>query len=257
MLLHRVTAFFLSEIFTSTPGNKTVENSLSVLRFNSISPMKKGLLLLSLTLILPAAAIAQKELPINENDDLIQFSGITITADSLNPVPYAKIYDVSSRRGTATDVNGYFSFVAHKKDTILFTALGYKPVHFFIPDTITKNRYSLIQLMSADTLTLAEAIIFPWPTYEDFKRAFLETKIPDDDLEIARKNLLAADIRMMAEDYPMDANMNYRNFIDGQTSKLYYFGQQQPFNFLNPFAWAQFIKAWKDGKFKQKSERLK
>jgi hypothetical protein len=55
----------------------------------------------------------------------------------------------------------------------------------------------------------------------------------------------------------MDAQMNYRNYIDNQTGKLYYFGQQQPFNIFNPFAWAQFIKAWKDGKFKSKEERLK
>jgi hypothetical protein len=219
--------------------------------------MKNCLLFLLLIIIWPLTASAQEETTADENKNLVQFSGIIITADSLNPVPFTKIYDVTSHRGTSSDVMGYFSFVANKKDTVLFTALGYKPVYFFIPDTITKNRYSLIQLMSSDTLTLAEAIIFPWPTYEDFKRAFLETKIPDDDLEIARKNLQAADIRMRAEDYPMDASMNYRNYIDGQTSKLYYFGQQQPFNFLNPFAWSQFIKAWKDGKFKQKSERLK
>jgi hypothetical protein len=192
-----------------------------------------------------------------ESKNLVQFSGITITADSLNPVPYTKIVDISRRRGTTSDVNGYFSFVAHKNDTISFTALGFKPASFVIPDTITKKRYSLIQVLSADTLTLAAAFIFPWPTLEDFKRAFVETKIPDDDLEIARKNLLAADIRMAAEDYPMDASMNYRNYIDNQTSKLYYFGQQQPFNIFNPFAWAQFIKAWKEGKFKSKEERLK
>jgi hypothetical protein len=193
----------------------------------------------------------------DENSSLVQFSGITITADSLNPVPYTKILDIASHRGTTSDINGYFSFVAHKKDTVAFTALGFKPVTFIIPDTITKQKYSLIQLMTADTLTLAAAYIFPWPTYEDFKRAFVETKIPDDDLEIARKNLLASDIRMRAEEYPMDAAMNYRNYIDNQTSKLYYFGQQQPFNIFNPFAWAQFIKAWKDGKFKSQKERLK
>jgi hypothetical protein len=192
-----------------------------------------------------------------DNSRLVQFSGMTITADSLNPVPYTKIVDIGSHRGTTSDVNGYFSFVAHKRDTVVFTALGFKPVSFIIPDTITKQRYSLIQLMTADTLTLAAAFIFPWPTLEDFKRAFVEIKIPDDDLEIARKNLTAADIRMRAENYPMDANMNYRNFIDNQTSKLYYFGQQQPFNILNPFAWAKFIKAWKEGKFKSQQERLK
>ena len=140
---------------------------------------------------------------------------------------------------------------------MIFTALGFKPASFIIPDTITKQRYSLIQLMTADTLTLAAAFIFPWPTLEDFKKAFVELKIPDDDLEIARKNLQAADIRMRAEEYPMDATMNYRNYIDNQTSKLYYFGQQQPFNIFNPFAWAKFIKAWKEGKFKSQEERLK
>jgi hypothetical protein len=194
---------------------------------------------------------------VQDEYDLVQFSGITITADSLNPVPYTKILDVASHRGTTSDVNGYFSFVAHKTDTVVFTALGFKPASFIIPDTITQQRYSLIQLMTADTLTLAAAIIFPWPTLEEFKRAFVEIKIPDDDLEIARKNLMAADIRMMAENYPMDASMNYRNYIDNQTSKLYYYGQQQPFNIFNPFAWGQFIKAWKDGKFKSQKERLK
>lgn len=219
--------------------------------------MKHLLLTLLAFFALSMCGLAQTDQEEDENRDLVQFSGITITADSLNPVPFVKIHDLNSRRGTTSDLLGYFSFVAHKKDTIVFSALGYKPTRFIIPDTITKNRYSLIQLMSADTITFSAAIILPWPTLEDFKRAFIETKIPDDDLEIARKNLEAADIRMRAEDYPMDASMNYRNYIDGQTSKLYYFGQQQPFNFLNPFAWAQFIKAWKEGKFKQKEERLK
>lgn len=185
-------------------------------------------------------------------DDLIQFSGITITGDSLNPVAYTKITIKKTNKGTTSDVYGYFSFVAHKNDTILFNAIGFKPASFVIPDTVTKYRYSLIQLMTIDTLTLSEAYIFPWPTYEDFKRAFVNLKIPDDDLERARKNLEAIDFQMRVDTYPMDSRMNYNNYIQNQTSKLYYFGQQQPFNIFNPFAWAQFIQAWKDGKFKKK-----
>jgi len=224
---------------------------------NHLTRMKKLAILLWLFVTVPVVSFSQQSGDNDENLKLVQFSGMTITADSLNPVPYSKIYDVCSHRGTTSDVNGYFSFVGHKKDTVVFTALGYKPASFIIPDTITKQRYSLIQLMTADTLTLPAAFIFPWPTLEEFKRAFVELKIPDDELEIARKNLAAADIRMRAENYPMDANMNYRNFIDNQTSKLYYVGQQQPFNIFNPFAWAQFIKAWKEGKFKSQEERLK
>ena len=192
-----------------------------------------------------------------QDADLIQFSGVTITADSLNPVPFTKVLVTRSHKGSTSDANGYFSLVAHKNDTVLFKSLGYKSVSFIIPDTITKNRYSLIQLMTADTLTLPAAFIFPWPTLDDFKRAFVDTKIPDDEIEIARKNLAAYDIRVRAENYPMDAQMNYNNFIQNQTSKLYYFGQQQPFNIFNPFAWVQFIKAWKEGKFKSQEERLK
>jgi hypothetical protein len=219
--------------------------------------MKKTLYLLLFLSVVPFVLHAQQTGDDADNATLVQFSGMTITADSLNPVPYAKIVDICSRRGTTSDINGYFSFVAHKTDTVVFTALGFKAASFIIPDTITKQRYSLIQLMTSDTLTLTAAFIFPWPTLEEFKRAFVETKIPDDDIEIARKNLTAYDIRMRAENYPMDANMNYRNTMDNQASKLYYVGQQQPFQIFNPFAWAQFIKAWKEGKFKSQEERLK
>ncbi|MCX6252704.1 MAG: carboxypeptidase-like regulatory domain-containing protein [Bacteroidetes bacterium] len=184
--------------------------------------------------------------------DLVQFSGITITADSLNPVPFTKILIRNTKKGTTSDVNGYFSFVAKKHDSIIFTALGFKPERFIIPDTITKNRYSLIQLMTADTITLPAAYIFPWPTLEDFKRAFVNTEIPDDDLTRAKKNLNPDDLRRRMENYPMDGTMNFNNYIETQTSRLYYFGQQQPFAIFNPFAWAKFIKAWKEGKFKRK-----
>src|ERR1035437_9868155 len=122
-----------------------------------------------LLFLLPGILIAQE---IN-NANLIQFSGITITNDSLTAVPYTKIIIKNTNRGTSSDVMGYFSFVAHKSDTILFIALGFKKSSFIIPDTITKSRYSLIQLMIGDTLTLPAAYIFPWPTLDDFKRAFL------------------------------------------------------------------------------------
>ena len=123
--------------------------------------MKKSLNFLFLLLAFPFFANSQQVQEVDDNIKLVQFSGMTITADSLNPVPYTKIIDICSHRGTTSDVNGYFSFVAHKKDTVVFTALGFKPASFIIPDTITKQRYSLIQLMTSDTLTLSAAFIFP------------------------------------------------------------------------------------------------
>jgi hypothetical protein len=183
---------------------------------------------------------------------LVQFSGIVVTADSLKPIPFVNIFIKDSWRGTITDLYGFFSFVAHKDDDILFNALGYKTARFTIPDTIRANRYSMIQIMRMDTLLLNETEIYPWPTYEQFKQAFVSTNIPDDDLARAQKNITILQEHIMFDDVPMTGSMNYRNTVDQRISQNYYKGQLQPNNLLNPFAWAQFIKAWKQGKFKVK-----
>ncbi|MBM3405411.1 MAG: carboxypeptidase-like regulatory domain-containing protein [Bacteroidetes bacterium] len=204
---------------------------------------------LLMSLLIPGWMMAQEE----KDHDLVQFSGVVLTSDSLNAIPFANILVLHSPYGTTSDFNGYFSFVARKTDTIRFTHVGFKPAVFVIPDTITRNRYSLIQLMTADTVMLDETVIFPWPTLEEFKQAFLQIKVPDDDLERARKNLDRQKLNIMVNNLPMDGRMNYTGYMDAQTSKLYYFGQTVPVSILNPFAWAKFIQAWKDGKFKKKN----
>jgi len=187
-------------------------------------------------------------------DELVQFSGIVVTGDSINPVPFTNIMIKNSWRGTVADYYGYFSFVAYKSDTVVFSAIGFKKGEFIIPDTITGDRYSLVQVMASDTIMLPQTVIYPWPSREDFVDAFLNFDVPDDDYERARKNLAGSKIREMAEKYPMDANMNFKYSMQQQQDKLYYIGQTQPISVLNPFAWAQFIKAWKEGKFKRKKD---
>jgi hypothetical protein len=204
-------------------------------------------LTLTILLLFPSLLKSQEM-----SSDLVQFSGVVVSADSLKPIPFCDIIIKNADRGTTSDVNGYFSFVALKKDIIEFNAMGFRSTRFVIPDTITRNRYSLIQALTEDTILLAEALIYPWPSIEQFKQAFINVQIPDDDYEIARKNLEFEEMKDRAQAMPMDGAMNFRNMIDRQTSKLYYVGQLPPNNLLNPFAWAQFIKAWREGKFKRK-----
>lgn len=186
------------------------------------------------------------------NKRLVQFSGVVVTGDSLKPVPFTSISVRHKYRGTTADYYGFFSFVALLGDTLDFSSMGFKPAVFIIPDTLTTNRYSLIQLLNHDTVYLSETVIYPWPTPAQFKHAFLNMIIPDDDYERAMKNLSYLEMRERFENMPMDGSMNYRNFIQKQTARLYYAGGQlPPNNLLNPFAWAQFIKAWKEGKFKR------
>jgi hypothetical protein len=52
----------------------------------------------------------------------------------------------------------------------------------------------------------------------------------------------------------MDGSQNYKFSMQQMQDKYYYNGQLQPISILNPFAWAQFIKAWKEGKFKRKKK---
>src|SRR5690554_8231890 len=110
--------------------------------------------------------------------DLIQFSGVVITGDSLNPVPFTNVIIEQTHRGTMTDYYGYFSFVAQKGDSILFSSVGFQRAHFIIPDTLTSNRYSLMQILVRDTVQLKEQVVYPWPSREQFKEAFLALRVP-------------------------------------------------------------------------------
>jgi len=183
---------------------------------------------------------------------VLQFSGIVVDGDSLFPIPFSNVIIKNTRRGTACDYFGYFSFVAQEGDTIVFSNISYKEAQFIIPTGMEENRYSLIQILRKDTFSLNEHVVYPWPTREQFKEAFLKMNIPDDDLERARKNLSQEYMATRYEEMPMDANMNFKYYLNQQNSRLYYAGQLPPNNLLNPIAWVKFIEAVKRGDFKKK-----
>ncbi len=185
---------------------------------------------------------------------LIQFSGVIVSGDSLQPIPYSVVMIKSTRRGTITDYYGFFSFVAMEGDTINFQYIGYKPASFIIPDTLKENRYSLIQVLLRDTILLKETAIYPWPSREEFKRAFLNLKVPDDDIKRAERNLSLSALSKAEANVDYDGSINYKFGQVQQQSKLYTSGQFPSYNILNPIAWAAFIKAWQDGAFKKKDK---
>ncbi|MCF8464015.1 MAG: carboxypeptidase-like regulatory domain-containing protein [Flavobacteriales bacterium] len=187
-----------------------------------------------------------------KSDSLLQFSGVLLTRDSLVAVPFANILIKGSKRGTISDYFGYFSFVAERGDTIQFSYIGFKDALFVIPDSLDKRNYSLIQMMDGDTITLQEAVIYPWPTKEQFREAFLDLRLPEDDKQRAQRNLARADLKERMENMGMDGSENFTYAMQQRGAQLYYAGQLPPNNLLNPLAWAKFIKAWKNGDFKRK-----
>lgn len=187
-------------------------------------------------------------------DGLIQFTGVVVSNDSVNPVPFAHIIDMSRASGTTSDYFGYFSFVAQKGDTIRFSSVGYKTSYFYIPDTLSSNKYSLIHVMHTDTVLLDQADIYPWPSKEQFAEAFVNAEIPNDDYKRAEANLNDEAMAAYADQIPMNGQMNFNWQMQQVQNRLYYSGQYPPNNLLNPLAWAKFIKAWKNGDFKKKKD---
>jgi hypothetical protein len=212
----------------------------------------------SILTILSAKTFAQKTTANQSHDkksnDLIQFSGIVVEGDSLRPIPYSSIMIRNSYRGTVSDYFGYFSFVAQKRDTVEFSAIGFRDAVFVIPDTLTSNKYSLIQVLGTDTVYLKEAVVYPWPSKEQFKHAFLQLNVADDDLARAEKNMERSDMKERMVGMAMESSLNYKYTMQQYQSKLYYAGQLPPNNLLNPIAWSKFIKAWKNGDFKNKKK---
>lgn len=217
--------------------------------------MFRKIYLATLLIFLTGVTFAQQNVKWQESGvnskGLIQFSGVVVEGDSLRPVPYTSIIVKNTNRGTISDYYGYFSFVAQKSDTIEFSAIGFNSAQYIIPDTLTSVTYSLIQVLRTDTIYLKTVEVYPWPSKEQFKHAFLNLNLGDDDLSKATKNLDRAALKDQMVGMAVDASLNYKYSTQQYQSRLYYAGQYPPNNLLNPMAWAKFIKAWKSGAFKQ------
>lgn len=214
--------------------------------------MMNKLTLIVFFLLLTGFVFSQSEGDSIKKEVYVQFSGVVIHDSELEPLPFVNIVEKKSRRGTSSDYYGFFSFVAVPGDTIIFSSIGYKQTEYIIPDSLDGNRYSLIQKMEEDTVFLKEKTVYPWPSKEQFKEAFLALEIPNDDLERARQNLDPEVLAAKQDAYPAGGSLNFKWQMDQVKSQLYYAGQAPPNHLLNPIAWAKFIKAWRDGDFKRK-----
>lgn len=193
----------------------------------------------------------------SQNQNLIQFSGLLITeADGrLVPVPYATVYLPQKSRGTYTDFRGFFTLVVEKKDKIRFNCIGFETVTITIPDTLTQDRYSIVQLMPQDTINLPETIIFPWPSKAHFKIEFLKMDVTPELQRLAAKNLAndyMTEARKNPDMVPYSGRESANFYLRQQAREYVYIGQTPPMNIFSPLAWGQFFKAWKNGDFKKK-----
>ena len=213
--------------------------------------MKKFIwLFIIIAFLSPFAVKAQFE---TFKDSVVQMFGVVMSADSLRGLPAVSIMVKGQNRGTISNDEGVFSIVVLKGDKVEFTSIGFKPRLVEIPLDLKGNQFSMIQLMITDTVYLPATIIRQRPTREQFERDFVNTKVPYDEIEVARNNNSYAKRRLLMSSLPSDGKEASAQYMQQQSRKLYYSGQIAPQNIFNPFAWNEFIKAWKRGDYKKKS----
>ncbi len=206
-------------------------------------------LVIFFTILAGTRAQAQFE---SVRDSVVQLYGIVMTADSLEGIPAVSVTVQGQNRGTMTNAQGVFSIVVLKGDVVEFSHVSYKTKLVTIPRSLEGNQQSIVQLMVQDTVYLPATVIRPRPSPQQFERDFVNTKVPDDDIEIARQNNSAAKRRALMQITPADGSeatsLQFRNMAQ----KARYTGQVPPMNIFNPAAWSEFIQSWKRGDFKRK-----
>lgn len=185
---------------------------------------------------------------------LVQFSGVVLDEDSLTPIPYVSVIVKGTKRGAVTDFYGFFNMVISPGDELEFYSITHKPASYRTSDTMSQKYYYAIQVLSKDTVILSTVEVFPWPTREDFKRAFLSLDLNDTDAERADNNLEREAMTYLERNQTASASENYRYVMQAYYTKLYTTGQQPSIHLLNPVRWAQFIDAWRKGKFSNKKK---
>lgn len=177
---------------------------------------------------------------------LVQFTGITQNLD--NPgliVPYVSIVDISNKGITyQSNYKGYFSFVVHEQDTVLFTCVGYSTIKVVIPDHVPSQSYTIHVPLKSQIANLPPFRAFPWATTEDFTKDFLSMKLADDDLAIARKNLSHNSIELLENTLARDGDeINNAQAFHNNIAHSHYYTNP----LFNPFAWGNLINSISSG----------
>ncbi|RAJ96042.1 carboxypeptidase-like protein [Larkinella arboricola] len=192
-------------------------------------------------------------------EKLIMFTGIITAGKTSEPLPEAYISIPRAGRGVLANTNGYFAIPVLPGDSIVFSYVGYKKQYHIIPRRLTETSYSAVVAMQEDVQMLTEVKVYPYPTEELFKQAFVNMKLPDEkERENMARNLSEESMQRLAAMTPMSAAGNYRYYLNQQwygRESMTGRSQMTTIPFLNPFAWANFIKSVKNGDMKKKDFR--
>ena len=101
--------------------------------------------------------------------------------------------------------------------------------------------------MGRDTVMVNEAYIYPWPSRETFKREFMALGLDENTFNIGQQAIDPFDIYDRLIDVGLDGQAASSLELRQMSLEYATAGSIQTTNLLNPVAWAQFLRALKNG----------
>lgn len=181
----------------------------------------------------------------------LQLSGVILDQDSLTPIPFVSIM-VNDKGRAVSDYYGFFTVVVSAGDMVQFLSASHKTRFYKVDDTCSLKHYYAIQVLTKDTIQLPVVDVYPWPSKDEFKRAFLSLDLASTDYDRADKNLNQQALTYIERTMSVSGSEAYKNTMQNYYTKVYTAGQQPQIQLMNPIAWAQFIDSWRKKNKKEK-----
>lgn len=120
-------------------------------------------------------------------DSSYTLSGTVVDANTNTPLAGAHLL-TSKNIGSKTSELGAFNIRVFYNDTITVSFIGFKPIKFIAPKR--KNGIYITKFkLSKDSIILDEIVVFPYPTYKEFKEAFIALDKQSEKVKIKGINM--------------------------------------------------------------------
>ena len=206
---------------------------------------------LALICWLACSLLSAEQAQAQADDPVIILSGVIVSGDEAYGIPGVHVYVKEAGIGTSSNDAGLFRVPVVPGDTVTFSHIAYETQKFVVPETDEQALSILIDL-DTDSKLLPMVEVFPFPSEEVFKEAFLALDLSDRREENMKKNLSPEKIERMSRSMGMGASSNHRNYMRSRVNQVHNQFFAPTLSLLNPFAWAEFIESVKNGDLKKK-----
>ena len=139
--------------------------------------------------------------------------------NGVNNAPLTGAHLLSSK-GLATKTNemGSFDITVVENDTLVISYIGFKTLTFIAPKN-NAGKYLTKFNLYKDSISLKEVEIFPWPSYDDFKKAFEELNLKDQEIKMTGVKMYK-DRNIEPYNYTLQSLLKDKNIISFMYDKL-------------------------------------